>query len=149
MEIYNIEGAENYIIELKKKGEILTCNRNTDFLTGIYNRRYWDETINRILEDKEFKSVSISVLMIDVDDFKKYNDNYGHIRGDEMLRKIGGILSSSVRRNNEMAARYGGEEFIILLYATGVPGSKSVASDILEKVRELSTLYHGDTESLH
>lgn len=149
MEIYNITDAEKNIIHLKKKGEVLTGSRNTDFLTGLYNRRYWDETVHHLLEDKEFKPLIISILMMDVDNFKKYNDQYGHIQGDEILRKIGGILNASVKRDMDIAARYGGEEFIILLYATGLQGSKKVASDILEKVSELSFQYHGkNTESL-
>lgn len=143
MEIYNITDAEKDIIHLKKKGEVLTGSRNTDFLTGLYNRRYWDETVHHMLEDKEFKPLTVSIMMMDVDNFKNYNDQYGHVQGDEILRKIGGILSASVKRDMDIAARYGGEEFIILLYATGLQGSEKVASVILQKVSELSEQYHG------
>lgn len=149
LEIYNITDAEEDIIHLKKKGEVLTGSRNTDFLTGLYNRRYWDETVHHMMEDKEFSPLIISILMLDVDNFKKYNDQYGHIQGDEILRRIGGLINASVKRDTDIAARYGGEEFIILLHATGPQGSKKVASDILEKVRELSVQYHGKkTDSL-
>lgn len=143
LEIYNVTDAEKDIMQLKKKSETLTGRRNTDFLTGLYNRRYWEETLNRMLRDSENSPLVVSILMIDVDNFKKYNDQYGHIQGDDILRKVGCILNASVKQKSDIAARYGGEEFIILLYDTEMQGSRKVAADILNRVRELSKQYHG------
>lgn len=149
LEIYNVTDAEKDIMQLKKKSESLTGKRNTDFLTGLYNRRYWEETLNRMMKDSELNPISVSILMIDVDNFKKYNDRYGHIRGDEILSKIGGILITSVKRDMGFAARYGGEEFVILLYGIGPQESRKVAANILQRVRELSDQYHeGQMEAI-
>jgi len=105
-----------------------------DGLTGIANRRQFDRLL-----DKEWKrairhSSSLSLIMIDIDFFKLFNDTYGHQGGDDCLRQVAAILENSVLRETDMAARYGGEEFVILLPETGVQGALSVAETMRARV---------------
>jgi len=105
-----------------------------DQLTGIYNRRYLDGTLKKIIK---FNSrTSLSVLLIDVDYFKKYNDTYGHDAGDDCLRTVAATISQCVVRDGDFVARYGGEEFVVVLPNTDKKGAQMVAERLLEKVRE-------------
>jgi diguanylate cyclase (GGDEF)-like protein len=137
LEIYNIGHVEDIINQLRDINKKLANKRNTDYLTGIYNRRFWDETVRYKVVEKGIETSPVSVLMLDIDSFKKYNDHYGHVRGDMILKKIGEVLKNSVARDTDVVARYGGEEFIILLDATGVKGSKKVASEVLDNIKSL------------
>jgi len=103
-----------------------------DKLTNVHNRRYFDEKI-RIETQKSFSShTPISLIMVDIDFFKKVNDTYGHHAGDSVLSKIASLLKSSVRKDDTVA-RYGGEEFVLIL-----PGAKlEVTSIIAERIRRL------------
>lgn len=102
-----------------------------DWLTGLGNRRSLNATlrqeINRCLQN----GLPISLLMVDVDNFKTYNDTLGHIRGDEILKKIAGIMKDSIR-DSDLIFRYGGEEFCVLL--PGVPQNR--AQKVAERIRE-------------
>ncbi len=142
MEIYNLSHAESAISQLQEMNERLVNKRNTDFLTGVYNRRFWDETILNKVKNMALEASPISILMMDVDNFKKYNDHHGHLQGDEILKKIGEVLKDSIERDTDVVARYGGEEFIILLDATSAHGSKKVAKRILGSIRSLGIGYN-------
>jgi len=107
-----------------------------DQLTGIYNRRYLDGNLKKIIKLHSHTESCLSVLMIDIDHFKKYNDTYGHDAGDNCLRTVAGILSECVIRKEDFIARYGGEEFAVVLPNTDENGAKMVAERMLEKVRE-------------
>jgi diguanylate cyclase (GGDEF)-like protein len=107
-----------------------------DQLTGVYNRRYLDGSLKKIIKLYSHTESSLSVLMIDIDHFKKYNDTYGHDTGDECIRTVAGILSECVIRKEDFIARYGGEEFTVILPNTDENGAKLVAERMLEKVRE-------------
>ncbi len=87
-----------------------------DGLTGLYNRRMFDVHIDRVWRQARRESKLLSILLVDIDYFKRYNDLYGHQAGDDCLRKVANILSISARRPYDIVARYGGEEFIIVLY---------------------------------
>lgn len=137
LEIYNIGHVEGIISQLKDINKKLANKRNTDYLTGIYNRRFWDETIRYKVVEQGVETSPVSVLMMDIDSFKEYNDHYGHVRGDMILKKIGEVLKNSMVRDTDVVARYGGEEFIILLDATGVQGSKKVAAEVLDNINSL------------
>lgn len=110
---------------------------NIDELTGIYNRRYLDENLKRYVKLLSRSRGSISVLMLDLDFFKLYNDTYGHAAGDVCLRKVAGALQDSISRNEDFAARYGGEEFVVVLFGTSGADAMVVADRILENVRRL------------
>ncbi|MHB0966971.1 MAG: GGDEF domain-containing protein, partial [Bellilinea sp.] len=85
-----------------------------DPLTNLYNRRYMEETLDREIRLAEHKHTSLGVIMIDIDHFKNFNDNFGHEAGDEVLKNIGWLMQSQARVGN-IACRYGGEEFVIIL----------------------------------
>lgn len=117
----------------KKLAELST----TDALTGVRNRRYFDEAFdfeyNRAMRGRE----QLAILMLDIDYFKKVNDKYGHQVGDEALRKVASVLRKIVHRTTDLIARYGGEEFAIVLPATDVEGALKVAEKIREQVSEI------------
>lgn len=142
LEIFSLSHAESDISQLKETNELLVNKRNTDFLTGVYNRRFWDETILYKVKNMALEASPVSILMMDVDNFKKYNDHHGHIQGDKILRKIGEVLKNSIGRDTDVVARYGGEEFVILLDATGEQGSKKVAERILDSIRDMRIQYN-------
>ncbi len=93
-----------------------------DGLTGLFNHRYFQERLLQECALARRYDLPLSLLMIDVDDFKKFNDEFGHQLGDEVLREIGGILAGSVRHGIDLPARYGGEEFAIILPHTRADG---------------------------
>ncbi|UVO07186.1 sensor domain-containing diguanylate cyclase [Pectobacterium polonicum] len=106
-----------------------------DGLTGLANRRQFDiflqQTLLRIAGTRQ----CMALIMIDVDAFKKYNDHYGHVAGDECLRKIGNVLSNMPKRNEDLVARYGGEEFAIIITDTDKQGAATFAQRVLDLVR--------------
>jgi diguanylate cyclase (GGDEF)-like protein len=106
-----------------------------DGLTGIYNRRHLDEILRREIERAKRYSQSISILMIDIDDFKKYNDTKGHPAGDELLKKLADFLVQSIRVV-DIVFRYGGEEFVVLLPQTLKQGAVEVAKRLLNLERQ-------------
>jgi len=106
-----------------------------DALTGIYNRRFMEDSLKRIIKSLSRSGDILSVLMMDVDFFKKYNDTYGHSEGDECLKTIAETIKNSLSRANDFAVRYGGEEFAVLLPGTDRVGAEYVAQKILENVR--------------
>jgi diguanylate cyclase (GGDEF)-like protein len=108
-----------------------------DQLTGIYNRRYLDGNLKNVIKIHSRADSSLSVLMIDIDYFKKYNDTYGHDAGDDCLREVAAALSQCVIREGDFVARYGGEEFAAVLPNTDKAGARVVGKKMLEKVREL------------
>ena len=108
---------------------------NYDALTGIHNRRYMENNFQHIMEYLSRSGGVLSVFMVDVDYFKKYNDNYGHEQGDVCLKTIAQSVNSSVTRTGDFAARYGGEEFALILPSTDKAGACLVADKLLDIVR--------------
>jgi two-component system chemotaxis family response regulator WspR len=98
-----------------------------DALTGLANRRRFDQALDSEFRRAERERTSLSLLLGDVDFFKKYNDTYGHQCGDDCLRRVAAALAAAVRRPADLAARYGGEEFAIILPGTPVEGARIVA----------------------
>ena len=113
-----------------------------DQLTEIANRRSFDQRLDaewrRAVRDKQ----PITLMMIDVDKFKVYNDTYGHQQGDVVLREIAGILTKNLKRPADFAARWGGEEFVVLLPATGAEGALTIAELIRKNVEETAIPCH-------
>jgi len=114
---------------------------NIDALTGLFNRRAFEEHIGLVFRLAKRESSELALLVIDVDLFKGYNDAYGHARGDECLRQIAAILKSSATRPLDHVARYGGEEFVVILPRVQREGTIAVAQRMLERVREACIPY--------
>jgi diguanylate cyclase (GGDEF)-like protein len=106
-----------------------------DALTGIYNRRYFDECFNRLTKTLSRSGGILSLIMIDIDFFKAYNDIYGHTEGDKCLKIIAEALAGTIERSDDFAARYGGEEFVVVLPNTNESGARMMAEKLLENIR--------------
>ena len=127
---------KNYL-DLKIKNDMLEKLSMYDGLTNIKNRRFFDETFEKTFSEIKRDKKSLAVLMIDIDFFKLYNDNYGHGQGDETLRKVAKALEKTIKRASDFVARYGGEEFVILLKDINKDGVEAVANNLLNAIREL------------
>lgn len=110
----------------------------TDGLTRIANRRYFDELLHKEWHRCRRNQLPLSVIFIDVDFFKRYNDFYGHSRGDECLKAIASTLKRNLNRPSDLVARYGGEEFICLLPETDIVGATLKAEELEIAVRTLA-----------
>jgi diguanylate cyclase (GGDEF)-like protein len=108
-----------------------------DGLTGIHNRRRFDDHLQRAWAQSIRDRKPIALLLADIDHFKAYNDRYGHQAGDEALKAVAGALARFARRPLDLAARYGGEEFAVILFETGRADAERIGGEILEAVRKL------------
>lgn len=108
-----------------------------DGLTYLGNRRYFDEYMEVEWRRAMRIKATISLLMIDVDNFKYYNDTYGHLAGDEVLRRVAGVLQSGVSRAGDLVARYGGEEFAVVLLNASIEGARITGDRIRQGVHDL------------
>ncbi|WP_268798058.1 sensor domain-containing diguanylate cyclase [Pseudomonas huanghezhanensis] len=106
----------------------------TDSLTHLPNRRCFDAALQREWGRASRNHSTIAIILLDIDWFKQYNDNYGHLRGDDCLRQVAGLIGNSVKRAGDVAARYGGEEFVILLPETDLAGALSVAEKLKSSI---------------
>jgi diguanylate cyclase (GGDEF)-like protein/PAS domain S-box-containing protein len=126
--------VEDRLAEASRRLEILAAQ---DGLTEIYNRRVFDEMLEREVRIARREGTTLSLLMIDVDVFKAFNDCYGHPAGDAALRKVSAVIRASIKRPGDLAARYGGEEFAVLLPNTDADGAAAVAQAIRAGVEDL------------
>jgi diguanylate cyclase (GGDEF)-like protein len=120
----------------------------TDGLTGISNRRMYDELAIREWRRCERMNKPLALVMIDVDHFKLFNDKYGHQTGDECLKKVAEQVGRAAPRATDLAARYGGEEFVLVLGETDTDGAKWIANRLRQQVSELN-IPHYATDSRH
>jgi diguanylate cyclase (GGDEF)-like protein len=129
-------------IDLKRARDQLNRLAVTDGLTGLANRRRFDEVLT-FEHARHVRSGNwLSLIMIDIDHFKMYNDSYGHLKGDDCLRMVSSVLASEVCRTTDLAARYGGEEFACILAETGpVFGARVVAERIRNGVLRLNLVH--------
>lgn len=125
-------------ISLKLKSDKLEEYSMIDGLTNIYNRRYFDDEYTKKYKEMAREKKTLAVFMIDVDFFKRYNDHYGHGKGDDCLIKLADTLNNTLKRPTDMVARYGGEEFVVVLYDIDLEGAKKVAQSLVSAVKELS-----------
>jgi two-component system chemotaxis family response regulator WspR len=110
---------------------------NTDGMTGIANRRYFDEYLAAEWRRARREQSPLSMLMIDVDNYKLYNDTYGHVAGDNVLRQVASAIDTSCHRPADLAARFGGEEFAMILPSTSPGGARLLAEKVRRAVEDL------------
>lgn len=128
---------------LRSHSERLTREAATDSLTGAYNRRTFDERLRVELGRAQRQNTPISLVMMDVDYFKRYNDLYGHPAGDRVLISVVNTLKSELLRPTDMVARYGGEEFVAILPDSGPEGSLIVAERLRAAISDLNIPHGG------
>lgn len=123
--------------ELEALTEKLEQLSNQDGLTSVGNRRRFDEVYEKEWMRSRRDGLPLSLLMIDIDCFKAYNDTYGHLKGDSCLKVVAQAISKSLKRPGDFVARYGGEEFVVVLPATDVKGALAIAGEIRGNVKGL------------
>ena len=120
------------------KSQILLREQSVrDYLTGLFNRRYMEETLERELLRASRKHISLGIIMLDVDEFKQFNDTYGHAAGDEILRELGSLLLRQVR-GEDVPCRYGGDEFILIM----PDASGEVTRERAELICKYAEMFH-------
>ena len=125
-------------LTLKFQSDLLRTLAFVDGLTGVANRRQFDERLNIEWARAQRHASALSLILVDVDHFKAYNDHYGHQAGDDALRRVAACLREQVRRGTDLVARYGGEEFACLLPDTGLEDAQRLAVQLLEAVRAMA-----------
>ncbi|UNC90810.1 GGDEF domain-containing protein [Candidatus Contubernalis alkaliaceticus] len=125
-------------LELKNAFKKLDELSHIDSLTGLYNRRHFNEVYAKEWNSTIRNKTKLSLIMVDIDYFKKYNDNYGHLQGDECLKAVAEVIKSAVRRPRDLVARFGGEEFVVLLPETDINGATFIGKYILALVRKMN-----------
>lgn len=134
---------------LQEANENLARLSRTDGLTNLANRRHFDETLQSEWARHRREQQPLSLLMVDVDFFKRYNDTYGHQAGDQCLASVAAAIRSQVRRPADLAARYGGEEFAAILPNTVVAGGRHVAEHICAAVGKLAMPHSASAAADH
>ena len=129
---------------LKERTQLEHANRELSFLssvdglTGIPNRRSFDQFLSKLWSLAARNGEPLALIMCDIDYFKAYNDSYGHLQGDECLKKVATCLKDSLKRQADLVARYGGEEFAVVLSNTDVVGATKMAETLRANVENLS-----------
>ncbi len=129
---------------LLKSEALLREQSVRDHLTGVFNRRYMEETLERELLRASRKGLPLGIIMLDVDDFKRFNDKYGHAMGDAILRELGSLLLKHVR-GEDIPTRYGGDEFIIVLPEASQAVTRQRAELICEDAKQFRLQFEGQT----
>jgi diguanylate cyclase (GGDEF)-like protein/PAS domain S-box-containing protein len=125
-----------------KLREALRTQSIKDALTGLYNRRYMEETLEREVRRAARAEQSLGIIMLDLDHFKKFNDTYGHDAGDAVLRETGTFLFKNVR-SEDFVCRFGGEEFVVILPTADLAATRSRAERVRSKLKELTIMHQG------
>jgi len=131
---------------LKSDMDALNTSAYTDQLTNIPNRRAFDERIQKLLDKYRNVGSIFSLLFIDIDHFKQFNDTHGHAIGDKVLNFIASILNKGIK-GSDMVARYGGEEFVVLLPKTNYQGAMVVAQQLCDKIAKKTLIMGGESKT--
>ncbi|MBF0574120.1 MAG: diguanylate cyclase [Desulfamplus sp.] len=132
----DISKRKQYERDLQTANKQLEELVRIDGLTQIANRRFFDEVLQKEWLRMQRSRKPIALIMIDIDFFKLYNDNYGHAKGDDCLKKVAALIKSCMHRSHDLAARYGGEEFVCVLPESDHTGAATVANSILNAIRD-------------
>lgn len=135
---------QNQLTEIEKLQEILREQAIQDPLTGLYNRRYMEASLKHEASRAAREGYPISIVMLDMDNLKELNDNYGHAAGDEAIKLISSTILE-LTRAEDVACRYGGDEFLVILHNTSVAVAEKRVEEWLKRVRESSFVYHSFT----
>ncbi len=130
-------------VELKRRGDLLETLSMRDGLTGIANRRRFNDSLNRAWRQAMRGATPLSLLMADIDCFKAYNDTYGHMAGDECLKAVAATLAGVLKRPGDLVARFGGEEFVVILEETDLAGAMHLAESMRLAVSDLGISHSG------
>ena len=128
--------SDRTTVNLFESNRDLSFKVHRDALTGIYNRRFLEESLKIYIKDLSRSGSYLSLLILDIDFFKNFNDTYGHNAGDICLKQVASTLSDCTAREGDFVARYGGEEFVIMLPNTDEHGAQMAAKRIIEKIIE-------------
>jgi len=137
-----VKARVNTQMNLKKKSDMLEALAAIDGLTHIYNRRKFDETLDLEWRRRTRNQNPLSLIMIDIDHFKLFNDNYGHAGGDECLKKVAEALKNALQRPGDFIGRYGGEEFAVIIADSDADGAWHMAETLRQAVVDLN-IPHG------
>lgn len=129
--------------ELQQANEKLLEQSRSDALTGIANRRHFDETLEREMRRARRSITPLSLIICDIDYFKLYNDNYGHLDGDECLVQVAATMKATFRRSGDLCARYGGEEFVVVMPDTDADSARLMAERLRQSIWELAVPHTG------
>lgn len=135
---------KNTLAELKYNQRELEKLAYVDHLTGLATRRLLDEKYVLLFESVKRSKGVLTLLMMDLDYFKKYNDRYGHLEGDRVLKVVGGLLKEVFKRDGDVVSRYGGEEFVVVLYQTSLEDTLSLVKEFRRRLG-LHNLEHKDS----
>jgi len=124
-------------LKYKKQADLLREYSYVDGLTGVFNRRYFSQEMDRHYRQGQRANTTLSMIILDVDNFKKYNDHYGHLKGDDVLKSVAKVLKHCTRRPLDGAFRYGGEEFAVLLPNTPKEAAFEIAQNIINGLHQL------------
>lgn len=147
--IKEIQARQRIQKALENANEELTRMSNQDGLTGIANRRHFDDYLAKEWAALTRSPGNLGMVICDVDHFKLYNDTYGHQMGDDCLKRIAKTIADCMHRPRDMAARYGGEEFAAILPDTDIRGALIIAEKIRQQVEELNILHESSKVCAH
>lgn len=134
-------------LTIKRQADAMRELSMTDGLTGVANRRHFNDRLDAEWRRCARAGMPLSLIMIDIDHFKLYNDRYGHQAGDQCLQQVSAAMKRCASRPQDLLARYGGEEFILLLPQEGPEGAEAVAQRIQDEVRRLALPHEASTTS--
>jgi diguanylate cyclase len=142
-----LEASRDDIAGLQRDLDEVRRESLLDPLTKIFNRKSFDEGLLRSIVEARSKAEPLSLIIVDIDNFKRFNDNYGHQTGDQVLRLVAMTLKSNIK-GKDLAARYGGEEFVAILPTTDLDGAIIVAENIRRAIQAKELLKRSTNEKL-
>ena len=142
-----LDKSARVIRDLQRDLEIVRREAMTDGLTGLANRKSFDQEIKRMMNDAKQNGTPFTLMMVDIDHFKSFNDNYGHQVGDQVLRLVGRTLIDGIK-GRDFAARYGGEEFAIILPESNIMAGMAVGNSLRKAVAQKDVMNRSTGEKL-
>ncbi|MEL0585688.1 MAG: GGDEF domain-containing protein [Candidatus Thiodiazotropha sp. (ex. Lucinoma kazani)] len=143
----HLQSAEQHSLTLQSEVKKLRDEISIDALTGLFNRRALNKRMQELVEEQSDAETPFSILMLDIDHFKQFNDNFGHMIGDEVIRRVGLIMKDAVGRE-AFPARFGGEEFTVLLPTTDINNALTVAESIHQSIGNMVLVKRSTKEKL-